>query len=299
MSVDQIFEFLTKNNVLPKMLNILIIEYMFSVYKEKKITRLIISSFHNSVCTIKNGKLYTYSYEKDKLTIFDKKYRVCCDNCIGHLNFGFDNQLIHIFLKKQTIHVFNEQCKRVRIINLSVEIGPSIIRLGNMIFTYYFGTYRQILNFDADGNYVNSHHFPDIIYKIQIVQPHMYVLFKNNNILKLSMDYKFIDKYVFYHDDFEISDFCVVDYEIYIFYRHDDQKIYVYELEQHREKPISVMSLINKLFGRSNSYFTRCVIVPNVHKMYSDDNTLYVHSWERIVSAFQREQINLYKKLIH
>ena len=263
--------------VLPRVMNCIVIEYMFSIYTEKKIfTKKVIHNY-NTREIIKNNNVYVFDVHTTKLKMQPiNDYNIISTHDVT--SFAFDGKIICVCssLFDTTLYIFNERCEQIRSITIVTESLFGFVILNNMI--YVRNTGNNISVYNMLGERVDDIQFTCGIYGIQTSNSYLYVLSSNKTILKLVNNGSVIDEC--YINMLHISFFNIIDDEIYIIcYNMDD--VFVYDF---------------------SGNIIRKIIIKSPYKINTDKNILYIHTDDVVphsylLHQYSRKKINVYKTL--
>ena len=259
---------------LPRVMNCIVVEYMFSTYIEKKIFTKKINHKMDVFTIIKNNNVYVFDRNTIQLKMFPiNNYNII--NTLDVSSFAFDEKSIYVHDQNNlSMYIFNERCEKIRSIKINTRVFSWFVILNNMI---YMRIYKNIIVFNMSGECVNNMQFTHEVYNIQTANSYLYVLLSNNTILQLLNNGDIVDERFF--DGQLIISFNVIDDEIYIIYYSMDD-VFVYDF---------------------SGNVIRKIIINKPYMVNTDKNMLYIHNvdvtpYKHLLHQYSREKINVYKK---
>jgi len=274
---------LNKIGILPKVLNVLVIEYVFSMYDDiKNEVVLDVINIYGKDTTVKNNKIYTFDSECCYITITD-----VCDKVPFNFNRSyaiFVNDLdnyIYVY-DHDSIHVFDEQCKYIRNIDIShvSYTYEGIVVTSNNICLYSTGRNEYVYFFDMKGN-IEHTILVESILQVRVFNNTLYFLSCRNTIYTLFSDASIALLSTFPSENYTISNFNITDSEIYVHFTMYDfiSDIRVYDYDNH----------LLRTFNQTSKDHHNIVF-------FDSNNTYILSRKDNKMSIYNRKKINLYGK---
>jgi len=265
-------EILSQVALLPRVLNLIVVDYTLIMYEEKTIEGTI--KTNDFINTIINDNTYTYDTITKTLTRYDN---IIYNVLRGWKRFAFDGHFIYI-LDGTYIHVFNELCKKIREIQLQMENNMSFdfAVINNMVFFGYNFNKKYITIYKSNGKCKSRLRYKYIQWA-QIVQTDIFVLIESNTIVKLSENGLEIERYKFKTERY-IHSFHIIGDDIHIIYECT-HGIYIYDLCRHLvKKDAFFLNIWEGLFYDDIDKYAQCLVVWIPYGMRVDNDTLYVYT---------------------
>jgi len=327
--IKQNLDLLSKINLLPKILNVIVVEYMFSMYTENELDVHPMYACHP---VVQNNKIYMYKTDYFHETL---KIHSCYDDLVDEKCDKFDNP-IYVFDGRKII-IFNQKCEHIGYVKFNYDFNPDItnkfeiwplprvdqhdvVVLNNTIFAFsilrekkkiiMFSFLEKVAKegkiFSINSQFVRDINFDSAVYSLKTNRSFLYVLLKHNKIVKLSDIGEKLDEYVFDFQANQIYDFCVADDEIYIifdshvpntFVSNSFPCIYIYELKNNKSH-----NIFKKMLGynKIKPNLLRTIRCSHPYTIDISGNILYFKvpiddGPERHFHVYLREKISLLK----
>jgi len=287
--ITDTLEILLNLNLFPTVINVIVIEYVFSLYKEKKIKEISHISLGGIITTIKNQKLYTFHNLYAQLSIsnindFNEKHKLkfsFYNNCNKIDN---DEKYIYVCIRGY-IHKFDHSGFRITKMKIPViyltMIGQYIKVFKNIICMYdpldkdgkifFFNTQKKnVKKMKVDGQIMCS----------KIIDNVLYVLldnttYSNYKFLKISSDCTILESYYLFETEYrKFEKFILTKDELYALGTFE-HTIYVYDH-----------------YGN----YSRSIDSVIVHDVITDDKNVYLFhgsSVNKLISVYSREKVKI------
>jgi len=279
-----VFDLLNEIDVLLKVLCEIVVEYMFSLYKDTLIkTVKFVSGYF--LTTIKNNKIYSFS-------VITQKMYVCNVDLIYYFNEpssvfvqNMENDVERIYVAyNEILYIFDEKCNlldKSNSGNFFCRYKNFFVLTNNCVYLYN-GTdsedsKRFILKYDMSvKRIISSKIFESSVVSVVFYNNYLYVLLKNKKIVKLNDRLKMLEEYTFLNviSAEYLTNFCIIEDEIYV---TTDNYIYIFSIDGYNLRLIEDARFMSIISNRNMLYMYKYHIYPN-----------------GIMHIYQRKKIKLY-----
>jgi len=285
-SVIQFYDTINAVNILPKVVNMVVTEYVFSSYREEHICNRIITYNNKFYLTVRGDKIYIFDHTAGKLSMQTLDWSF--DIMPRDGRFAFYNKCIYVY-DVMFIQIFDEQCEKKDTIRVYSWVTSNFVILNDIFFMYSLLDnciemfdirkieYKRFINTITRTGLIE---FDCTISKVVASPPYLYVLLENSTIFQLSHSGKILKRYMM-NNRKKIIDFYVVENEIYIIYLNMSD-VFVYDISdsEHTKGSWAIIlfeSIYYKTYSLPNT-FVRKIYINNPEKIFINDNTICVRA---------------------
>jgi len=174
--VHDTFDHLLKIDILPSVLNVIVVEYLFSLNEEKKTRKIPFRYSNAKITTIKNKKIYIFDTDTfdNKISISnitEEHYNLKYNMFTEHHMFVDDNYVYVLY--SSSVYIFDvNTCKMIKNVYIPVnsdEDPNMLIFLGEIILYYKDCEESYIYFFDMQGKRTDELCVEDEILCINII----------------------------------------------------------------------------------------------------------------------------------
>ena len=268
-------------NMLPKVLNVLVVEYIFSMYTEKELRVKNVIYDKNVSITVRNDNIYIYNSDTKELKIEPYCEELICST-LSQYWYAFNGKLTYVYDDK-LLYIFDEHCNNVQTIDstdlgycVQIEILDNILYMQCMSVMEIFIVSIELQNKGTIKELKFSHN----VRQFHISECYLFVLLINNIILKTTTDGKILKEYAFLKHK-SIKYFYIFDDELYIIFERSNN-VFVYDFCEKYMRTIFVTNPF-RILRNNNIFYIISHTDTHTHSLYH-------------INIYSREKLNFLKK---